>query len=145
MSEQDFVDLAVHIEVLEPTFEDFCTRRGFVRQGGLGRYPRIRIERETEVNLFFDLRMGLTAERRYFQQFFDSIPYDLCAGASIVVEGAISVPRRYQVAFSIWDRIPFCEISPQKLTAAMEDFLPRIEEWSAVRLQAEGFVVNLAR
>ncbi len=139
MTEQDFEDLAVHLHALEPAFESFCSKYGFMRVwGALGRYPRIRIERETDITVWFDLWMSLTPDGEKYARFFDSIPYDLSGGANVMVESSNPYGRMCHVAFSIWDRKPFSEITLASLFDAMAHFLPQLETWDVERLRSHG-------
>ncbi len=149
MSEDDFLELAAHLKALRPTFEMFCAQHGFefVNRLALGRYPRIRIEKVIDnVHLWFDLWMCLDSDGNRYEKYFESIPYELSAGAFLdIIEEVSLAGHRYQIAFPIWERMPFSAIAPAVLVAAMEDHLPQLSEWNVANLRSKGKVIALPK
>ena len=80
--EEDFVKLREHLSELDIDIEKFCINYNFERiLSGLGRYPRIRLNKYNEVNLFIDLSMELDEKGNYYEYFFPEIPYRLDIGS----------------------------------------------------------------
>lgn len=146
MEETDFFRLSAHLAHLYPTFEQFCLKHGFsfAERRSIGRYPRIRILKVTDVIVYIDFFMCFDADGKRYESFFESIPYDLTAGA---YADCSDPPHgvRYQTDFVIWDRIPFSSIAPTDLADAMESALTQLNGWTVARLRMNGTAVMLPK
>ena len=103
---EEFAGLREHLLGLNPVFERFCQEYGYEEQTtSLGRYPRRYIQREGEMNLFFDLQMDLDNEGDYFQQFDPSLTYSMGAGGSVDIE-----QMRHGIIFECFRQMPFFDV-----------------------------------
>jgi hypothetical protein len=132
---EDYERLGEHLKAIDPILERFCQRHGFYRQlGGLGRYPRRRIERTGDFKLFFALGMELTPENKRFTEFFPEIPYHLVFGG-----GFDEGESRYFIRLWAFHHKPFSRL-PNELEGHLEDGLSRMASMSREYLRANGQV-----
>jgi len=133
-----------HLKEVQPIFDDFCARNGFVcvNRKSLGRYPRIRIERVGGSKLWFDLWMELDKHGRRFEQFRRDLPYELAAGAYVDVECDSRHRTRFQKSILLFSGKPFDQVSAV-LEGEMRKHLSTLEEWDAEYLKKNGQRVEL--
>jgi hypothetical protein len=124
---------------VRPIFNTFCAIHGFVRADPqtLGRYPRIRIEREEgELTRVLELWMELDDKGQRFEQFRPDLPYELTAGVSILVPD-----DEYGIRFDSWVMCfahkPFHQV-PAVLRSELETHLVIIEQWTGEYLKTYG-------
>jgi len=144
MNEADFDALSEHLKEVRPIFDRFCAANGFVYvpQLAIGRYPRIRIERPGAIKLWFDLWMELDASGRRFERFVRDLPYELSAGASLIVQDGSKNRIRVQKAIQCFSDRPFHKISAI-LLSEMQEHLHTIEAWNAEYLHKNGMKIPL--
>ena len=144
MNEADFVALNEHLKEVQPIFDAFCARHGFVyvpRQS-IGRYPRIRIAREGLTKLHFDFQMDLDEKGRRFEQFRRDLPYSLGAGAHVVEQDGSKYGVRFQKGLICFSGKPFDQTGAV-LQSEMEKHLPTLEQWDVQHLKDNGQKVQL--
>jgi hypothetical protein len=139
-----FAALNEHLQELLPIFDDFCARNGFVyaNKESLGRYPRIRIEKNGATNIYYDLRMGLDREGHRFEQFRHDLPYDLSAGAYLVVQDGSKYGIHFSKYIQCFSGKPFDQMSVV-LQSEMQKHLPMLKEWDVQYLKDNGKKVQL--
>jgi hypothetical protein len=148
MNETDYfaaIDaLNEHLQEVQPIFDDFCARNGFVYvpRLAIGRYPRIRITRERLTTLYFDLQMELDEKGRRFEKFRRDLPYALYAGASIAENDGSKYGLRFQKSLICFSGKPFDQVGAV-LRSEMEKYLPTLESWDAQYLKENGKKVKL--
>ena len=144
MNEADFVALSEHLEEVRPIFDDFCTRHGFVYvdRRSLGRYPRIRIERPGAPSLWFDLWMEVGKDGQRFERFRRDLPYELSAGASLVLQDGSKYGVRFDKCFQCFSGEPFDQVGAI-LQDKLETHLRTLEQWDAQYLKEHGERVQL--
>lgn len=144
MNEHDFAALNAHLDEVRPIFDRFCTQHGFtwVDKRSLGRYPRVRIEREGEVAIWFELTMALDEHGQRIDRFTPDALYELGAGGSITVQDGSRFGTRFQKTFWCFSDVPFHKV-PAILMAEMEKNLPQLEQWDAEHLKAQGQRIRL--
>ncbi|CAN5660210.1 hypothetical protein BH09VER1_BH09VER1_00420 [soil metagenome] len=149
MSEDEFFErirrLAVHLDEVFPIFDAFCAKHGFARENplALGRYPRYRIFKVDAdgVNRWFDLWMELTPEGTRYTEFFEAIPYELGAGASVTFPNETEHGYRFSKTYACFSNRPFHEV-PRTLMEELEKNLPVLNSWTGEFLQKEGLRVQ---
>jgi hypothetical protein len=148
MNETDYfaaiAALNEHLHEVQPIFDEFCARNGFVyvpRQA-IGRYPRIRIVRERLTNIYFDLWMDLDEKGGRFEKFSRDLPYSLYAGADIIENDGSKHCIRFQKGITCFSGKPFDQV-PAVLQSEMENHLPTLEQWDAKYLKENGEKVKL--
>jgi len=146
LDEAGLEELNEHLSEVRPIFDSFCARHGFVyvNRTALGRYPRIRIEKTVAVTIWFDLWMGLDEGEKRFELFNPDLPYDLSAGAYVIVEDRSKHGTRYDITIACFLGKPFRDV-PGILEREMERHLSTLEKWDAGRLIAQGRKVKLGR
>ena len=146
VTEQDFEDLAKHLDEVRPIINAFSQRHDFalVDPRSTGRYPRIRIARGDSPQIWFDLTMALDENVRRYEQFERSLPYELSCGARLYVEETSGQWIRLSKVFVCFDGRPFEEV-PSTLEAEMKHSLPMLETWDAEYLMANGERMALDR
>ena len=144
MNLSDFEVLNEHLKDVRPIFDSFCARNGFVYvdRKSLGRYPRIRIERQGPVNTWFELWMELDKDGNRFEHFREDLPYELGAGASFVEDNGTKYGVRYQKCFTCFSGKPFNRVG-EVLESEMEKHLRTLEGWNALHLKHYGEKVQL--
>ena len=140
-----YAEMSSHLEHLRPCLAQFCVKHefSFVDSQCLGRYPRVRVEKVTDVIIYFDLWMCLDAEGNRYESFFETIPFDLGGGVYVDLDHEPPDGRRYGVAFPIWERRPFSSITSKEMIQAMEQRLPTLGEWNVEKLKANGQLIML--
>ena len=131
MDAADFVALGQNLGEVRPIFDEFCARHGFVHTNplSLGRYPRIRVTKERETRMYFDLWMSLDANGRRFERYSPDLPYDLYAGVYVDVGST-----RYAAGEECLTARPLHAITPI-LWRTMERHLPKLAAWSVADLK----------
>ena len=146
MTEKDFEILNRHLGAVKPIFNHFCDKYGFIfaPQLSIGRYPRIRInkEKENEIGLWFDLWMELDASGKRFTKFFPTIPYELSVGGKVDMKDGTLYGHRYYKSFSGFANKPFNEVS-SILLEELETNYKIVSKWSVEFLKAEGKRIQL--
>ncbi len=144
MNEAGFAALNEHLKEVQPLFDAFCARHGFVcvDRRSIGRYPRVRIERAGATNIWFDLWMELDKDGRRVEQFKRDLPYELSAGAYVDVQDGSKYGIRFQKAHRCFVGKPFDQLGAV-LQSEMEKHLPMLEGWDAEYLKANGEKVQL--
>lgn len=134
-----FAALNEHLEEVRPIFDEFCGRHGFVyvNRKSLGRYPRVRIERAVATKIWFDLSMGCDKNGRPYDHFRRDLPYDLWAGASVVIQDGSKYGTRFGKWFACFSGRPFDQVGGV-LLSEMERHLPTLEAWDETYLKANG-------
>jgi len=140
----DFVAFNEHLKEVRPICDDFCARHGFayVSRTAIGRYPRICIEREGPIHLYFDLQMDLDEKGQRFEKFRRDLPYGLGAGAYIVEDDGSKYGVRFQKGLICFSGKPFDQVGAV-LQSEMEKHLPTLEAWDAQYLRENGEKVKL--
>lgn len=144
MMEADFDALNEHLNELIPIFDRFCAQQGFkyVPNRAIGRYPRIRIERGGSINLWFDLWMELDKNGQRFEKFRRDLPYELSAGASVVVQDDSGHRVRYQRAMQCFSGKPFDQVGGVLLNE-MQQHLMSLKKWDVQHLKDCGSQIDL--
>jgi len=144
MNEADFAALNEHLEEVRPIFDEFCVRHGFVYvdRKSLGRYPRVRIEKTGATKIWFDLWMEFDKDGQRFERFKPDLPYELSAGASLVVQDGSEYGIRFDKCFQCFSGKPFDHVGPV-LQDEMEKHLPALEGWDVQHLKQNGEKVQL--
>ncbi len=144
MNENDFVELNKHLKELEPIFIEFCSQNEFVftNKKSLGRYPRIRIERQTEINIWFDLWMQPDKSGNRFEIFNKNLPYELSAGAYYTESNNSKTSLRFDKSFICFSDIPFFKIEII-LQAELSKNLITLKQWNVDFLKKFGRKVVL--
>lgn len=133
-----------HLEEVRPIFDLFCAGNGFVvvPRLAIGRYPRIRIERDYLISLYFDLWMDFDANGRRFERFRHDLPYSLYAGASIIETDGSKYGIRFQNDITCFSGRPFDQIGAV-LQNEMQKYLTTLEKWDVQYLKDHGKKVRL--
>ena len=144
MNLADFAALNEHLQEVRPIFDAFCARNGFayVPQLALGRYPRIRIEREGATHIWFDLWMEFDENGQRFEKFRRDLPYELGAGAYVFEDDGSKHGTRYDITSPCFSGKPFDQVGVV-LQSEMEKHLPTLEAWDVHYLKANGRKVKL--
>jgi hypothetical protein len=144
MDEADFAALNEHLEEVRPIFDAFCATHGFVyiNRSALGRYPRVRIARMGETEIWFDLWMEEDKDGNRFEQFRRDLPYELSAGACVVMHDDSKYGTRFSKIMLCFAAKPFDEVGAV-LQSEMEKHLPTLETWDAQYLEDNGQKVQL--
>jgi len=144
MNEADFIALNEHLEEVRPIFDVFCTEHRFVYvdSRSLGRYPRIRIERPGAPTIWFDLWMEYGNDGKRFEQFSRDLPYELSAGASLVVQDGSKYGIRFDKCFQCFSGKPFDQVGAV-LQRELERHLRTLEQWDAQYLKENGERIQL--
>ena len=139
MTEADYNALCAHLDEVRPVVAEFCARHKFesVSPARLGRYPRIRVERVTEVTVWLDLWMGLDENGRRFERFRRNLPYDLHGGVTLDVRDESGIGTRFVMTRAAFTGKPFEEVGAV-LLAEMERLLPHLAHWNAQSLKERG-------
>lgn len=144
MNESDFIELNEHLQEVRPIFDSFNERNNFVYvdRKALGRYPRIRIERNGSTNIWFDLWMEYDEEGNKFEVFRYDLPYELSAGAYVDVQEASTNGVRFQKCIQCFSGKPFNQIGVD-LASEMQKQLCILEEWDVQYLKDKGERIRL--
>ncbi|MBU6951606.1 hypothetical protein [Hahella sp. HN01] len=144
MNEQQFECLREHLKRVLPEIEKFCSLKGFefMDARALGRYPRIRVRQEGEIVRWIDLWMELDENGDRFEKFYETIPYELSAGAQVDIPDGTKYGHRYQKSFSIFKSKPFKDI-PNIIFDEMLKADSVIAEWDKNYLIENGKKVIL--
>jgi len=144
MTEEDFEKLGEHLKTVKPIIKNFCNKYEFVfvPQSSIGKYPRVRIEKSSKIQLWFDLWMELDVSGKRFTKFFPTIPYELSAGGYIDVEDGTPYGHRYQKAFVCFANKPFNEVT-DILLEELENNYWILSKWSINFLKVEGEKIQL--
>ena len=144
MNEKQFEKLRQHLDRVLPNMEKFCLTAGykFVDSRSLGRYPRIRIERGGEINLWIELWMELDENGKRYEYFFEDIPCELSAGASIDVSDQTEYGHRFQKSFSLISHKSFKDI-PAIIIDELKKADKKLAVWDKEVLVREGKRVEL--
>jgi hypothetical protein len=148
MNEADYfaaiAALNEHLREVQPIFDEFCARNGFVYvpRLSIGRYPRIRIVRERQTNIYFDLWMDLDEKGGRFETFRRDLPYSLYAGADIIENDGSKHGIRFQKGITCFSGKPFDQVGAV-LQSEMQKQLPTLEQWDAKYLKENGEKVKL--
>jgi hypothetical protein len=139
MDPAQFAALGINLGEVRPIFDEFCARHAFVHANplSLGRYPRIRVQRDRETRTWFDLWMGLDANGRRFEHYRPDLPYDLSAGVYIDVPDGDGGGTRFSSYGECLSAGPLHEITPI-LLQTMEQHLPKLETWTVQNLKEKG-------
>ena len=139
MTEADYNALCAHLDEVRPVVAEFCARHKFesVSPARLGRYPRIRVERVTEVTVWLDLWMGLDENGRRFERFRRNLPYDLHGGVTLDAWDESAVGTRFGTTVAAFTGKPFKDVGAV-LLAEMERLLPHLMRWDARSLKEQG-------
>lgn len=148
MQEADYDALRKHLIEVMPIFDMFCGSHGFnylPKPAGLehlkfwpslGRYPRVRVNRYGDINLYFDLWMDEDKNGERFEQFRRDLPYSLyCGGGLDEFDGPDRV--RFHIGFTCFSGKPFDQVGAV-LMNEMETYLPIIESLDAQYLRDFG-------
>ena len=83
-----YAQLNEHLKEFAPIIDSFCSSHGFlyVDRISLGRYPRIRVERNETHKIWLDLWLELDDDGQRFAKFRPDLPYELSAGAAVVIQ-----------------------------------------------------------
>ena len=137
--EAHFEALNAHLAEVRPMFDRFCKAHHFdYAIGGLGRYPRIRIERVSEITIWLELMIDLV-NGRYPEQFEPSLTYGLSAGGLLDIRDDPATRNlvRYSRVVSCFKEVPFSTV-PGILYSELERGLAIIERWSVGSLKQDG-------
>jgi hypothetical protein len=144
MNESDFDALNEHLGEVRPLFDQFCSQNGFrfVSRLAIGRYPRIRIEKPGSPKLWFDFRMELDLKGRRFERFSRGLPYELAAGAYIVVNDEQERKVRFQKSIQCFAGKLFDQVH-STLPHDLRNGLQIVESWDSAYLRQNGARVQL--
>ena len=144
MNEADFIALSDHLKEVLPIFQEFCDRHCFVfvERKSLGRYPRVRIERVGDINIWFDLWMEFDANGRRFEIFSRDLPYELSAGAHFD-EFSSDGRNRFHKVYQCFSGRSFDEVCAS-LAVELEKNLPILEGWDVRFLKADGVKTRIS-
>lgn len=139
-----FEDLREHLQLVQPLVDEFCSSYGYqhVDPRSIGRYPRIRIQKQGEVARWLDLSMELDEDGNRYEIFFDEVPYELAAGANFHIEDGTQYGHRFQKSFAVFSGRPFKAV-PENLLEDLRKGAEEIEEWTAAMLKEHGEKVQL--
>lgn len=130
---EEFTRLREHLSSLNPTFERFCREYGYVeRTTALGRYPRRRIGRYGEINLYLDLQMDLNEKGEFYREFNPQLPYSMGGGAWFDIN-----QMRYGAGFWCFQKLPFSEVEKQLWNYLVEGH-GKMGNWNKDYLLKEG-------
>jgi len=130
---EEFARLREHLACLDTTFERFCKQNGYEeRTTALGRYPRRRVCRYGEINLYVDLQMDLDEEGEFYQEFNPRIPYSMGAGAWVDINQV-----RHGVGFWCFQKLPFSDVEKQLWNYLVESH-KKMSDWNKDYLLKEG-------
>ena len=130
---EQFAHLREHLSSLNPMFERFCREYGYEeRTTALGRYPRRRVCRYGEINLYLDLQMDLDEEGEFYQDFNSQLPYTMDAGAWLDINR-----MRYGTGFLCFQKLPFSEVE-KLLWNYLLDGHSKMSGWTKDYLLKEG-------
>ena len=144
MNEADFVALNEHLDEVLPLFDSFCARHGFtyVDRTSLGRYPRIRIEKQGLTIAWIDLWMEYDANGERFETFRRDLPYELSAGAYFVEQIGSTYGVRFDKCLQRFTAKPFDQVAAV-LQYEMEACLPTLATWTLQHLKDHGTKMKL--
>ena len=144
MTEKQFDELREHLRLVTPIFDEFCSSSGYqhVDPKSIGRYPRIRIQKVSDIVRWFDLGMALDRDGNRFESFFEGVPYEFEAGANFDVEDGTEYGHRYQMSFVVFSGRPFKAV-PETLLEELQKGAAEIEGWTAEMLRKQGEKVQL--
>ena len=133
MQPEDYIKLSEPLSIFQSTFDAFCKRHGFKQQKtAIGRYPRIRIVRERECNLYFDLQMDVNDQGKHFEKLTPNTPFSMGAGAWIDLED-----KRYGHNITCFEAMPFQSVS-MELMDHLNNGFTEIRPWTKQRLLQQG-------
>lgn len=144
MNESDFDALNEHLLKVRPLFDEFCARNSFnyVPRVAIGRYPRIRIQKYDSPKLWFDFSISTDPGGHRFEIFNRELPYELAAGAYIVLRDEFERKVRFQKEIRCFSGMPFDQVHTI-LRAELQKNLQIIEKWNAANLRSDGIRVHL--
>lgn len=144
MTEEQFDKLREHLASVRPIVDEFCSATGYqhVDPRSIGRYPRIRIEKPGEVSRWLDLWMEVDEIGNRNESFFEDVPYELSAGASLHVEDETQYGHRFQKSFTVFSGRPFKNV-PETLLKELRKGAAEIEVWTPDILRKQGEKVPL--
>jgi hypothetical protein len=139
-----FEKLNEHLSEVKPIIVEFCTGHGyaFVNAQSIGRFPRIRIEKFSPIHCWIDLWMSLDKTGNRYEVFFSEVPYDLYAGASVILPTDDQRFVRHQLTFQVWCEKPFLTV-PAELLAGLRECHLRLTEWDRELLIQTGDRIQL--
>ena len=144
MSEDDFIKLREHLKLIQPYFDDFVDdyKYEYANPKSLGRYPRLRINKNDNYHKWIELCMCLDDDGKRYEKFFEKIPYELSAGVYVKKNDLLKQQYRYQISTSIYDRKPFNQVSG----SIVDDFKKCkawLDGWDKESIMKEGVRVKL--
>lgn len=137
--------LGSHIKILHPLFDRFCENFDFhyANPSSIGRYPRIRIIRESkDIELWIDLWMELNEQGQRYTIFDPSLPYELSGGASIHCDDGTQYGYRYFRPFIQFSNRPFYKLE-KTLYEDLINVYEVIKKWNIDDIIKEGKQVKL--
>jgi hypothetical protein len=139
LDEAGFEVLRRPLETLRPAFDRFCKEQGFeyVNPLALGRYPRIRVAKPSEIQLWLDLWMELDADGKRFEVLRDDLPYELSAGAYIDCSDESGSKSRLQHMVSCFRGKSIREMTSD-LSAELDRAFRLIRAWDRPFLEEHG-------
>jgi hypothetical protein len=144
VNEKQFEKLRKHLDRVFPIIEGFCASSGYkiIDSKSLGRYPRIRIEKEGKINRWIELWMELDENGKRYEQFFEEVPYELSAGAYIDILDKTKYGHRFQKSFVLFSHRQFKDV-PTTIIEGLKKSDEILTSWNKAFLKADGQKVEL--
>lgn len=139
MTPEQFQKLGEHLLEIDPILDTFCKKYHFSRvTTGLGRFPRRRIGRNCEINLYFDFQIEFSEELNFLTKSFPKIIfYSFGTGGWIDIDGF-----RYGKTGTFFRQVPFVVLK-QNLHSYLQHEYDVIGQWTVNTLKQEGKVGEL--
>ena len=138
MTSWTFEEHRKQLDLVKPVLEEFGLRHGLQRDHLVGRYPRLRYEKEVAARhrVWIDYWMTLDEDDQYRQHCDDQTPYELSGGASVVREEE-GRPFKYYVVRARYRNRPFSS-SVRTLPEDLEALLDELVSISAAEIVNTG-------
>ena len=125
--------LGEHLRAIDPYLAQFCRESGFERRTtGVSRYPTRRLDLYRQLNWWIELRMEEDEHGQRYDHFFPDVPYSLCGGAWIDLDGY----RYGSETVTGFKRLPFRLLAPS-LPAELRS------TWERIRGLTPEYLVTL--
>lgn len=123
---------------VQQVFDEFCNKYGY-SHAHTGRYPRIRVRKVADgVSTWVDFSMCWGDDGRYREEFDETTPFDLAAGAFVDIYTSDSDFIRYGECFVLLERVALSSIMEGEMRDMLESSIPRLRKYTVESLQATG-------